>query len=455
MKESVLTAFHAVSGVLEASLDLDEILYATLAAVTAGESFGFNRAFVLLHEDGRLKGYFAMGPRSRREADELWRKLAESGLTLSDIIKSFDRNKFENEKLKFSDALKAWEKFAQETELTQRIREQRHAFVLKSDEAADPSIFDILEVKEIAFVPLHSREGFIGVITADNFVTLQAIDDNDLIALEAFAAQASLAISRALLFRKLQEKVAELERLNRQLIESQRQIIELEKRAAIGELINHIVHEIKNPIVVIGGIAHALMEELPHDSPLQVYIRTILDAVTKLDNLLIDTVRGLRTLASEKPEPVDVNELIITKIKEMQGYLSASNVKVQLSLADKLPKPHLPKKAFDSVLDYLIGNAIEAMPNGGTLTIRSMFHEEKISVSIEDTGIGIPKEHLDHIFEPFFTTKAKGSGLGLYNVRQIIRSIGGKIYVESEVGKGTKFSIEIPVLMHKAESSEL
>ncbi len=457
MKESVLYAFHAVSEVLENSLDLDEILYAVLAAVTAGESFGFNRAFVLLHDEDRheLRGYFGMGPRTKEEAARVWNELASRGITLKEIISSYSPKNFAREKAKFQDIISQLRCPTAGERANPRIRQMAehpgHAFIERAENNPSLCIFPILGVDEIAVVPLAVREQLVGVIIADNFVTNRKIHQEDLIALDTFASQASLAISRARLFKGLQEKIKELEDAQRKLIDIHQQLVQLEKRAAVGELVNHLAHEFKNPIVVIGGIAQVLAQEIPRDDPRFLYVKTIIDEVTKLDRLLKETVQGIRLQSNKEFEELNINQILRDKIESLSGYFAASNVEVRVEFDDRIPTMMLPRKSIEAICEYMIGNAVEAMPEGGKLTVSTKLEDGKVVLEFSDTGVGIPENIIDHIFDPYFTTKPGGTGLGLHNVKQILEALGGSIEVHSKVGEGTTFKLYLPLRTHVIE----
>ncbi len=457
VKESVLYAFHAVSEVLENSVDLNEILYAVLAAFTSGESFGFNRAFVLLHDSERheLRGYFGMGPRTREEAQRIWSDLETHKITLKKIISSYTPDNFKREKEKFIDIIKQLRCPTSGPNANPRIvrMEQNpgHAFIERVTNNPSLCIFPTLGVEEIAVVPLAARGKLVGAIIADNFVTNRPIHQEDLIALDTFASQASLAISRARLFKNLLEKVDELQKTRDKLIEIQQQLIKLERRAAVGEIINHLAHEFKNPIVVIGGIARALADEIDESDPRRMYVQTIIDEVSKLDRLLKETVEGIRLQSNREFEEINLNEILKEKVSSLQGYFVASNVEVEMNLDEDVPPMMLPRKSIEAICEYMIGNAIEAMPDGGVLKIVTECRDDYVVIEFSDTGVGIPDDIMEHIFDPYFTTKPGGTGLGLHNVKQILEALGGKIKVRSKVGEGTTFDLYLPVKSHDVE----
>jgi len=245
--------------------------------------------------------------------------------------------------------------------------------------------------------------------------------------------------------RKLEEKVRKLEESQRKIREYQKTIIEMEKKATRGELMHHLIHELKNPLVVIGGIVDALLDDFPEGSPQRPYMKAVVEEVRKLEGLLREVVNGIRNQSPADVAPVDLNGLIIDKANELKSYFDARSVDCRLELDGAIPHLTLSPTQLSSVLDYLIGNAVEAMEGGGKLEIKTEMEGDEAVICIKDNGPGIPADIKDRIFEPFFSTKGEGTGLGLYNALQIVRSMGGSIEVESEVGKGTLFRIKLPL----------
>ncbi|MCD6086684.1 MAG: hypothetical protein J7K11_01835 [Candidatus Hydrothermae bacterium] len=452
--EGYLPALHAVTEVLELSLDLDQIIYSTLTAITAGESFGFNRAFFLLVEPrrGKLTGYFAMGPANREEAARVWDELGKRGETVDDLIRKYSPSLFDREKEKFGAKLKLLtfdvdELKEQSSPLTISIEGKRAVLVrgALSRDDVHPRLKEVLGVDEFAVVPLVNPKREVGVIIVDNFITGDEIKDEDIIALETFARGASLAISRALLVRKLEEKVQKLEESQARIREYQKAAIEMEKMATRGELMHHLIHELKNPLVVIGGIVNALLDDFSEGSPQLPYMKAVAEEVRKLEGLLKEVVNGIRNQSPADVTSVDLNSLIMNKVDELKSYFNARSVRCRLELDGALPHLTLSPTQLKCVLDYLIGNAVEAMEGGGKLEIKTGIEDEEAVICIRDSGPGIPPEIRERIFEPFFSTKGEGTGLGLYNALQIVRSMGGTIEVESEIERGTLFKIKLPL----------
>ncbi|MEO0246568.1 MAG: GAF domain-containing sensor histidine kinase [candidate division WOR-3 bacterium] len=433
----ILKTVNTLIRVLEESTDLNEILYATLTAVTSGESFGFNRAFVMLFEDGILKPRFALGPLDRQDAERIWEELVEKNLTLDDLIKGYSHEKFEKEWNKLKDVFEGIiitrEELIRENSEIERALTERKARIVRMDnpELLEYKKFKNLKAREVAIAPLVTLKRELGVIVADNFLTGTPITRSKIMALETFVFQASIAISRAMLFKQIEEK--------------DRMILELQRKAIYQELIFKLSHEIKNPLTVLGGVVSILREEIPPDHKLRIYVDTIMNSVIKMESILKQTIEGMKNQLDTKRERTNLAELIMEKIKEHEGFLKSRNIAIEFTPCGDIPDLLLPKSQLSEVFEYIIINAIEAMPGGGKIEIWMEREKGGVSIFIKDYGVGIPPEILPHIFDPFFTTKKEGYGLGLYNAKQILLGLGGDIECTSELGKGTVFKIFIPI----------
>ena len=169
--------------------------------------------------------------------------------------------------------------------------------------------------------------------------------------------------------------------------------------------------------------------------------RTLLEQVEYMDKI----ISSLQDYASPyKPNltPTSLHELVNSVLLTLS---IPDNVEVNVLIPEDLPKVMVDPTFMKRVFTNLFTNALQAMPDGGRLTIRAHKTEEAVSISVEDTGVGIPEEKLDKIFTPLFTTKSKGIGLGLSICKRLLEAQGGSITVKSQVGKGSTFTLKIPI----------
>ncbi len=229
-----------------------------------------------------------------------------------------------------------------------------------------------------------------------------------------------------------------------------------DRLASVGEMAAGIAHEIKNPLTGIAAAITIIRDDFPPSDPRMEIINEILEQIKRLDKTVNDLLFfGKPTL----PEPacVGLNTLLKKTLMFASQHRGGKNVEKRLELSDDLPPVYVDAKQIQQVFLNLILNALQAMRDGGVLTITSSVLErdgEKwVRASVADTGPGIPSPILEKIFTPFFTTKAQGTGLGLAICHKLVAQHGGELFVESEDGKGTIFTVELRACDEKADAS--
>jgi len=219
------------------------------------------------------------------------------------------------------------------------------------------------------------------------------------------------------------------------------ELLRSERLAALGNMAAHISHEIKNPLMLIGGFARQVLKDVAQDPQKnQEKLQIIVDEVKRLEDFLVE-VGSYAKLSEPHLEPGDVNTLIGELCQRLEPNLREHGIQLVLDLDSNLPPIDFDPLHMRQALLNLAKNGIEAMAEGGTLTISTEARPDGILVEFADTGVGIPPENLDKIFQPFYSTKAKGSGLGLAISQKIIEAHHGKINIESEPGQGTQVQI--------------
>lgn len=240
------------------------------------------------------------------------------------------------------------------------------------------------------------------------------------------------------------EAVAEREERLKQT--TREQIGQSEKLASIGRLAAGVAHEINNPLTGVLTFSSLLRQKPNMDAQdLQ-----DLDVIVRETTRVREIVRGLLDFARESPSarnPIDINEVIRNTLRLVRSQKEFRNITIHEYLGEELSLVRGDKNQLQQVLLNLSLNACEAMDGGGTLAISTLHRDNRVAIIVHDTGHGIAKEHMETIFDPFFTTKpvGKGTGLGLSVSYGIIQKHEGTIEVESEVGKGTTFTITLPV----------
>jgi signal transduction histidine kinase len=242
----------------------------------------------------------------------------------------------------------------------------------------------------------------------------------------------------------LAEEKQRLERANTTIKETQTQLIQSEKLAAVGKLAAKVAHEVNNPLAIIKTSMHLINKKMASEDPNKENLDIIEEEIARIARIireLLDFARPARELSA-----LQVNEVIRKLMKLVDEDLPAWGVASRLDLAADLPVLYMSTDQLKQVLLNLIKNAKEAMPKGGTLLIRTARVPGGVTISVSDTGMGIPEKHLRSLFELFFSTKKEGEGmgLGLAVSYSIIKGYGGSIEVESQVGEGTTFCVFLP-----------
>ncbi len=246
-------------------------------------------------------------------------------------------------------------------------------------------------------------------------------------------------------FNRMIDAIAERDRKLKERTEMQ--IVQSEKLASLGRLASGIAHEINNPLTGVLSYSIALSEEI-QDPRHQEDLKVIIDETMRCREI----VRGILDFARETrldKRPGDINKIIVELLAILEKHLNFQHIRIKKDLAENLPEINIDANQIKSVFNNLALNAVDAMHNGGDLTIRTRYDEanKKIVATVSDTGMGIKAENLMKIFDPFFTTKetGKGTGLGLSVTYGIVQRHNGTIRVESTEGKGTVFTVEFPV----------
>jgi len=257
-----------------------------------------------------------------------------------------------------------------------------------------------------------------------------------------------LGISLGFLADRERRSRAEAERLNRELVEKQRQLVQAEKLATVGKMAAKVAHEIRNPLGSISLNLELLGDELISATPEarqegQHLIGAIQGQVEALNAVVEEYLRFAR-LPVPKPEPVSVRDLLREMLAFLREETAGRGIAVNLEVQKDIPAVQADPRQLRQALLNLVRNACEVMPTGGTLTVTARIKADGIEIGVADTGSGIAPEDHPRIFEPFFTTKADGTGLGLAIVRQIALAHGGDLAFESAQGAGTTFTLRLP-----------
>ncbi|HTR42235.1 MAG TPA: ATP-binding protein [Pseudomonadales bacterium] len=247
----------------------------------------------------------------------------------------------------------------------------------------------------------------------------------------------------------VQQSRAQLEKTVETLKATQGQLIQSEKLSAVGEFVAGVAHELNNPLAAVMGFAE-LLREADMESPYRRQLDLIYKAAQRCQKIVQSLLSFARRHQPER-KPVSVNELVEAVLDIVAYPLRTGNIEVATKLDRQLPLVMADGHQIQQVLLNIINNArqaIEAHQAGGKISIKSGVSGKNVRITIQDSGPGIPQENLRRIFDPFFTTKevGKGTGLGLSLCYGIVREHGGNIIVESQLGQGATFLIDLPMV---------
>lgn len=237
----------------------------------------------------------------------------------------------------------------------------------------------------------------------------------------------------------------------------------MESLASLTNLAASVAHEIKNPLgaisIHIQLIQKALKKArktdglLPNSKFVENYLDVVNEEIGRLNKIIVDFLFAVRPIQA-KLEPVNPNAIIISLMEFLKPELEKASVELKLEMIEKPPNLMLDVALFKQVIMNLAQNAVDAMKNGGILGIYTQVKNDHFIITVADTGEGMDEKTYNRIFEPYFTTKAKGTGLGLTMVYKIIKESAGEIDVRSFPGKGTVFTISLPVPQKDRRSLE-
>jgi two-component system sensor kinase FixL len=222
-------------------------------------------------------------------------------------------------------------------------------------------------------------------------------------------------------------------------------LLQSERLAAIGNTVTHIAHEIKNPLLIIGGFARQLLKTSGLDEKSRQRLGIMAEEVAHLESLVAEMRDFVRPPTAQK-SPGDIDALLGETLEFFGDTFKEQHIEVRRAQPGSLPAVSFDRNQIRRVLINLFKNAMEAMPRGGTLTITAQVKAPNLEIAVRDTGEGMTPEVAAHIFQPYYSTKEKGTGLGLAICQFIVKEQhGGCINAESTPGHGSTFTIQLPL----------
>ncbi len=443
---SELQLLLEISNIMRGTLDFESLLYIILTSVTMSQGFGFNRALLFLHDEksGTLKGEMAVGPLRAADASRHWHSFTPKGKTLQEVVLEYGKfNReagFEIDMLvkKMSVPVKP-DKGA----LARTVLERTSFNVADYNpaEGGEEAALAAMGFSTFATVPLIAREKVVGIMVVDNLVTRAPITDEQLEFVQLFANQAASVLETSRLYKNI-------EQANRRLVDARELLVRSRTLATLGEFSAGIAHELRNPLVSIGGFARRLARKLPPDSEEARHARIIFNEVEGMEKILsqiLEFVGGAKT----ETQQVDIIGVFEQVFVLLHDAINSKNISVNTDFDERARTLLVDEVQMRQLFINLIKNAVEAMKGeGGSLRVKTTLMETEeggVGLEISDTGVGISSEDLEHVFDPFFTRKSTGTGLGLSVCARIVEgNHGGKMFIDSRKGEGTSVLIWLP-----------
>jgi signal transduction histidine kinase len=403
---------------------LEDNLIVILTALTSGSGVGFNRAMLFLKQGDRIKGEMWLGPRSAEEAGLIWEVLSTPGIGYVEIVEHNRALVSKNE-----DTLSARLKglvYAADDEsalipaYAACRKEILHVREASNEPLVDRRFLNLIGIEEFLCIPLLARDDVVGEIILDNAITRTPISPADI----KLAGVCGLMAGNYIYSSRLHLK-----------------LLDVEKMAAMGEMAMFVTHQLRNPIAAIGGFTDQLLKpDVPEDRRNR-NLTIIRDEIRRLDGIIYQMGHFLKVSLKE-PVYFDPGPVIAAVLDSPEIQTRARDYALTVKREPCLPDILCDPTSFGEVLRNLLANAFDATPAGGAVAVRGYRKSPGAYVlSVRDTGRGITNPDKEQLFKPFFTTKEKGMGLGLPFIKRIMDTCGGKIEVQSRVGKGAVFKL--------------
>jgi signal transduction histidine kinase len=395
-------------------------LLVILTALTAGSGLGFNRAMLLLSDEDKLRGEFWLGPASAEEAANIWEVISTPGVGYTEIIEhnrallTSETNPLVQKVRKISYPLH--QKNPTIPTLATSTREIIMVREASNEPLVDKQFLDLIGIDEFLCIPLLSREEIFGEIILDNAITRLPIQNRDI----ELASICGLAAGNYIYVTKLQKR-----------------IVEMKKLAAMGEMAMFVTHQLRNPLVTIGGFVDQLLDPSTGGQKRKRNLQIIRNEIRRLERIMLRLTGFLRIDIKEKV-PVNIRETFKIASDALKPKIAGQKAVLKTEVEKDLTTVLCDPIHLGEAIRNIVENAMEALTNGGKISLRA-YRENKdwVVISVQDNGRGIPESVKGKIFETFVSTKEKGTGLGLAYVKRFIEACEGRIEVDSHEGQGT------------------
>ena len=298
------------------------------------------------------------------------------------------------------------------------------------------------KTRSLICVPLTLRGKTIGAIQVINKKSKEAFNNADLEILTGMSHQIAVAMENAKLYKRLEKK---FELTYQELKIAQEKLIRTERLAAMGNLVNGVAHEIRNPITVIGGFAQRINNLSKNNAEIKKFTDIILGETVRLERL-VRKVHEFSDVQSASLRPDNLNSVLERVLNRFRPTAYRQNVEIVASIDNDLPLIDMDPSQLVIALSNIFENALESIHDSGRIELNvKRMNDHSINIIVKDTGSGIADDEIDSVYDPFVTSKTRGVGLGLTMVHQIITNHHGEIKIQSALSEGTTVTIVLPV----------
>lgn len=439
-KDYQISLISHISQSMQRDDEIEHMFFSLLTGVTSGSGLGFNRAMLfLVDETGeRLQGAMSVGPDSLDEAVTIWSSMAGNQMENAGMDNPDERSGRELRE-KVASTIISLKETNLFTEVLHSGKTQ-HLTGIWNTTSIDDKLKKLLDVDEAVVAPMIAMSSPVGVIIADNKFNHVPVSRENMELLGIFASQAAISIEN---YRNLSSTRKELTKIQ----EKQDAMVESEKMAAVGRIAAHIAHEIRNPLVTMGGFARRIHQRSSETAELKSIHKAagiILAESERLEKTLSNVMDFTRP-SRQIREFNDVNEVVEDTLTLLKNLFLENQIQVDPHLEQGLPLVKSDFNQLKQVTLNLLQNAVEATPRGGRISITTKSSPTEVTLLIADNGPGIDADDPNIIFEPFYTTKVTGTGLGLAIVKRIIMEHEGDITAANGDESGVIFTISLPL----------
>ncbi len=451
-----LDIMNQVLAALQMSTDLERILYVILTGLTFGKGLEFNRAFFFVREGEEIAGRMAVGPIDGDEAARIWHRADLQTLSLSELLEHYDPRELETPINRLVQGVR-FNLAAAPRQLLEALRQPGCVRLAVQANRQPGSVCLLEEVRsgEAWLAPVRPQavgdpEDWRGFLLVDNTITGRDPTGEHLDALVSCARHLSFALDRANLNRQLHLKIDELQQVNEALAESRASLVQAEKLATVGRITGNLAHELKTPIVAIGGFSRRLRKDLAEQPKLRSRAEIVLDESRRVEKIL-DALLDYADPQILRKIEADVQGLLKRLLEKLKTEFEERGIRTTLeSKAEELLLWGDPLR-LSQLFRCLLQNVLDLNPPDreeracSRLNVRLVVGGEHLSILFEDDGPGIPAAAADQVFEPFYSSKPSAVGLGLSQARDIVQQHGGSLHLLNPLPERPENRVAEPV----------